>query len=218
MVKIAPSLLSVDFLELGRCLESVNAEADLFHLDIMDGVFVPNISFGFPVVEAIARGAAKPLDAHLMIVEPLKYVERFAQAGMRMLSFHYETVTNPAEAALAVRDCGMSPGLAFNPDVPIEDVLPWLEHFDFAVLMSVFAGFGGQKFIEETYVRLKALKAGISERGLNCAIEVDGGVSAENCTELARNGAEILVAGNSIFKSQSPSETISLLRSKCADY
>ncbi|MCD8207957.1 MAG: ribulose-phosphate 3-epimerase [Bacteroidales bacterium] len=217
MVKIAPSLLSVDFLELGRCLESVNAEADLFHLDIMDGVFVPNISFGFPVVEAIARGSAKPLDAHLMIVEPLKYVERFAKAGVKMLSFHFETVTEPAEAARAVRDCGMSPGLAFNPDVPIEDVLPHLEHFDFAVLMSVFAGFGGQKFIEESYDRLSALQTGIEARGLNCVIEVDGGVSAENCAELARCGADILVAGNAVFKSPDPSATISLLRLKCAE-
>ncbi len=217
MVKIAPSLLSVDFLHLGRCLESVNAEADLFHLDIMDGVLVPNISFGFPVVEAIARGAVKPLDAHLMIVEPLKYVERFAKAGMKMLSFHYEAVGDPAEAAKAVRDCGMSPGLAFNPDVPVEDVLPWLEHFDFAVLMSVFAGFGGQKFIEESFDRLTALKAGISARGLNCAIEVDGGVSAENCAELTRNGADILVAGNSVFKSPDSAAAITLLRSKCAE-
>ncbi len=216
MVKIAPSLLSVDFLELGRCLESVNAEADLFHLDIMDGVFVPNISFGFPVVEAIARVADKPLDAHLMLIEPLKYVERFAKAGVKMLSFHFEAVADPSEGARIVRDCGMSPGLAFNPDVPVEDVLPWLEHFDFAVLMSVFAGFGGQKFIEESFDRLTALKAGISARGLNCAIEVDGGVSSENCAGLARNGADILVAGNSVFGASVPSAAIVHLRNECA--
>ncbi len=217
MVKIAPSVLSADFLNLGECLKSVDAEVDLFHLDIMDGVLVPNISFGFPVMDAIAKVATKPLDAHLMIVEPLKYVERVARTGAEMCSFHYEAVKDPAEGAKKVRDCGMSPGLAFNPDVPVEDVLPWLEHFDFAVLMSVFAGFGGQKFIEESFDRLTALKAGIEVRGLNCAIEVDGGVSDANCARLVRCGADILVAGNFIFKAPSPTEAIVHLLNLCAE-
>ncbi len=212
MVQIAPSLLAADFLNLGTDLKKVCPEADLLHLDIMDGVFVPNISFGFPVVEAVAKVATKPIDAHLMIVDPLKYVERFAEAGVSSLSFHIKAVKNPAEVARVIRDCGMSPGLVFNPDVEVADVLPWLEHFDFTLLMSVFAGFGGQKFIEASYGRLRELRRGIEERELKCEIEVDGGVSADNCAALAEAGADILVAGNFIFSSPDPAATIVELR------
>lgn len=212
MVRIAPSLLSADFLNLGADLEKIGREADLIHLDIMDGVFVPNISFGFPVVEAIARAAARPLDAHLMIVDPLKYVERFAKAGVSSLSFHLEAVKDPSEVARAIRECGMSPGVVFNPDVPVEDVVPHLEHFDFTLLMSVFAGFGGQKFIEASYGRLRTLKSEIDRLGLDCWIEVDGGVSDTNCAELARCGADVLVAGNFVFASGDPAGAVAELK------
>ncbi len=216
MVKIAPSILSADFLRLGTDLERIGSEADMIHLDIMDGVFVPNISYGFPVVEAVARVASRPMDAHLMIVDPLKYVERFARAGVSSLSFHLEAVKDPYEVASAIRECGMSPGLVFNPDIPVADVLPHLEHFDFALLMSVFAGFGGQKFIEASYGRLRELRAGIQERGLDCAIEVDGGVTLDNCRALAEAGADILVAGNTVFSSPDPAAVIRSLRSACS--
>ena len=146
MVKIAPSMLSADFLHLGRDVETVNANADLFHLDIMDGTFVPNISYGFPVVEAVARAATLPMDAHLMIVHPEKYVERFAKAGVRMLSFHYEAAGNPLDIISLIRDNGMVPGIAVNPDVPVEVLFPYIGECGYMVLMSVFAGFGGQKF------------------------------------------------------------------------
>ncbi len=213
MVRIAPSLLSADFLHLEDDLNKIAGGADLIHLDIMDGVFVPNISFGFPVVEAVARAVKAPMDAHLMMVDPLRYVERFAEAGVSMLSFHFEAVKDPSEVARAIRECGMTPGLVFNPDVPVEDVLPWVEHFDFVLLMSVFAGFGGQKFIDASYGRIHALRSGIARLGLDCAIEVDGGVSGENCAALARCGADILVAGNSIFSSPDPAAALEAIRS-----
>ena len=208
MIQIAPSMLSADFLNLGKDVDMVNRNADLFHLDIMDGVLVPNISYGFPVVEAIARQAAKPMDAHLMIVHPEKYVERFAKAGVSMLSFHAEASEDPAETLRMIRSFGVRAGLAFNPDYPLEKVFPLLPECDFALLMSVFAGFGGQKFIPGTFGRLAALKAEIVSRGLDCMIEVDGGVSPDNAHELAEAGADILVAGSAVFKASDPAEVI----------
>lgn len=201
-------MLSADFLNLGKDVDMVNRNADLFHLDIMDGVLVPNISYGFPVVEAIARQAAKPMDAHLMIVHPEKYVERFAKAGVSMLSFHAEASEDPAETLRMIRSFGVKAGLAFNPDYPLEKVFPLLPECDFALLMSVFAGFGGQKFIPGTFGRLAALKAEIVSRGLDCMIEVDGGVSPDNAHELAEAGADILVAGSAVFKASDPAEVI----------
>lgn len=201
-------MLSADFLNLGKDVDMVNRNADLFHLDIMDGVLVPNISYGFPVVEAIARQAAKPMDAHLMIVHPEKYVERFAKAGVSMLSFHAEASEDPAETLRMIRSFGVKAGLAFNPDYPLEKVFPLLPECDFALLMSVFAGFGGQKFIPGTFGRLAALKAEIVSRGLDCTIEVDGGVSPDNAHELAEAGADILVAGSAVFKASDPAEVI----------
>ncbi len=201
-------MLSADFLNLGKDVDMVNRNADLFHLDIMDGVLVPNISYGFPVVEAIARQAAKPMDAHLMIVHPEKYVERFAKAGVSMLSFHAEASEDPAETLRMIRSFGVRAGLAFNPDYPLEKVFPLLPECDFALLMSVFAGFGGQKFIPGTFGRLAALKAEIVSRGLDCMIEVDGGVSPDNAHELAEAGADILVAGSAVFKASDPAEVI----------
>ena len=212
MIQIAPSMLAADFLHLEKDVELVNNHADLFHLDIMDGVFVPNISFGFPVVEAIAKIATKPLDTHLMIVEPEKYVERFVKAGSAMVSFHVNATKDPDAVLTQIRNLGAKAGLVINPDLPVESLFPYLKNCDFVMLMSVFAGFGGQKFIEETYDRVRALKAEIKAQGLDIPIEVDGGVSAANAAQLVEAGAEILVAGRAVFKAEDPSAVISAMR------
>ena len=212
MIQIAPSMLAADFLHLEKDVELVNNHADLFHLDIMDGVFVPNISFGFPVVEAIAKIATKPLDTHLMIVEPEKYVERFVKAGSAMVSFHVNATKDPDAVLTQIRNLGAKAGLVINPDLPVESLFPYLKNCDFVMLMSVFAGFGGQKFIEETYDRVRALKAEIKAHGLDIPIEVDGGVSAANAAQLVEAGAEILVAGSAVFKAEDPSAVISAMR------
>ncbi len=209
-------MLSADFLHLEEDVEMVNRYADLFHLDVMDGTFVPNISFGFPVIEAIAQKAKKPMDVHLMIVHPEKYIERFAQVGAQMISFHLEAAradgADPAVILRAIRGLGVQAGLVINPDVPVEDLYPYLEEVDFLLIMSVFAGFGGQKFIEDTYGRIRTLKAEIDRRGLRIPIEVDGGVSPANAAELARCGAEILVAGSSVFKAEDRAAAIAAMR------
>lgn len=209
-------MLSADFLHLEEDVEMVNRYADLFHLDVMDGTFVPNISFGFPVIEAIAQKAKKPMDVHLMIVHPEKYIERFAQVGAQMISFHLEAAradgSDPTAILRAIRGLGVQAGLVINPDVPVEDLYPYLEEVDFLLIMSVFAGFGGQKFIEDTYGRIRTLKAEIDRRGLRIPIEVDGGVSPANAAELARCGAEILVAGSSVFKAEDRAAAIAAMR------
>lgn len=212
MVQIAPSMLAADFLNLQKDVDVVNTHADLFHLDIMDGVFVPNISYGFPVIEAIAGVAEKPLDAHLMIVNPEKYIDRFARIGVSMLSFHLNATDKPAQALLHIRETGMKAGLVINPDMPVETLFPYLQLCDHIILMSVFAGFGGQRFIEETYDRIRTLKAEIDRQGLPVKIEVDGGVSPANAARLVDAGAEILVAGSAVFKSDDPAQVISALR------
>jgi ribulose-phosphate 3-epimerase len=212
MVQIAPSMLAADFLHLEKDVELVNKYADIFHLDIMDGTFVPNISYGFPIVEAIARKAEKPLDAHLMIVHPEKYVDRFAKVGVDMLSFHLNAVENAGQVLAQIRAAGMKPGLAINPDIPVSRLFPYLDQCDYIVLMSVFAGFGGQKFIEATYDRLAAVKEEVRRQGVDCLIQVDGGVSAVNAARLVENGADILVAGSAVFKAADPAEVISAMR------
>ena len=212
MTQIAPSMLAADFLHLEKDVELVNQHADLFHLDIMDGIFVPNISYGFPVVEAIAKIATKPMDAHLMIVKPENYVERFAKVGVQMLSFHVNATENPGEVLDKIKSLGMRPGLAINPDFPVEALFPYLEKCDFLLLMSVFAGFGGQKFIEDTYERVRTLKAEIDRRGLSCHIQVDGGVSAANAKQLVECGADILVAGSAVFKAEDPAAVIAAMK------
>ena len=212
MVQIAPSMLAADFLHLEKDVEVVNEHADLFHLDVMDGVFVPNLSFGFPVVEAIAKIARKPLDTHLMIIEPEKYVERFVKAGSAMVSFHVNATKDPDAVLSQIKSLGAKAGLVINPDLPVESLFPYLKNCDFVMLMSVFAGFGGQKFIEDTYARVAALKAEIDAQGLNIPIEVDGGVSAANAAALVKAGATILVAGSAVFKAQDPSEVIAQMR------
>lgn len=212
MVQIAPSMLAADFLHLEKDVELVNRHADIFHLDIMDGTFVPNISYGFPVVEAISKIATKPLDAHLMIVHPEKYVDRFAKLGVQMLSFHLNAVENAGQVLAQIRAAGMSPGLAINPDIPVEKLFPYLDQCDYVVLMSVFAGFGGQKFIEATYNRVATLKKEIETQGVHCLIQVDGGVSAANSQRLIELGADILVAGSAVFKAEDPQGVISAMK------
>ena len=214
-IKIAPSILAADFLNLGKDVAMVNAHADLFHLDVMDGVFVPNISFGFPVVEAIAGAAAKPLDMHLMIVNPEKYAEKFVKAGAGMVSFHLEAVGSDAEAdgiLGRIRNSGAKAGLVINPDIPVERLFPHVGTADYFLIMSVFAGFGGQKFIPGTYEKIRRLREYMKKTGTVRPIEVDGGVSKENVHALREAGAEIFVAGSSIFRSANPGDYIAQMR------
>ena len=212
MIQIAPSMLAADFLHLEKDVETVNQHADLFHLDVMDGVFVPNISFGFPIIEAIAKKAQKPMDVHLMIIEPENYVERFAKVGAHMISFHLNATKDPAAVLKQIRSYGVKAGLVINPDLPVESLFPYLADADFILLMSVFAGFGGQKFIEDTYERVRTLKAEIDRQGLYLPIQVDGGVSAANAAALVDAGATILVAGSAVFKAEDPAAVIAAMR------
>ena len=215
-LQIAPSLLSADFLHLEKDVEMLNAHADLIHLDVMDGTLVPNLSFGFSVLEPLSRVATVPLDTHLMIVNPDKYFKRFAALGLKMLSFHLEAARlegrDAGEMLREIRELGPEAGLAINPDIPVEDVFPFLEDADFILVMSVFAGFGGQAFIPETFERVKKLKAVILRRGLPCKIEVDGGVGLSNAKQLHEAGVDIVVAGSSVFKSEDPAGTIAAMR------
>ena len=205
-------MLAADFLHLEKDVETVNRHADLFHLDVMDGVFVPNISFGFPVIEAISKKAEKPLDVHLMIIDPENYVERFAKVGAEMISFHLNATKDPSAGLKLIRSYGVKAGLVINPDIPVESLFPYLAEADFILLMSVFAGFGGQKFIEETYDRVRVLKAEIDRQGLDIPIQVDGGVSASNAAALVDAGATILVAGSAVFKAEDPAAVIAAMR------
>ena len=205
-------MLAADFLHLEKDVETVNRHADLFHLDVMDGVFVPNISFGFPVIEAISKKAEKPLDVHLMIIDPENYVERFAKVGADMISFHLNATKDPSAVLKQIRSYGVKAGLVINPDLPVESLFPYLSEADFILLMSVFAGFGGQKFIEETYDRVRVLKAEIDRQGLDLPIQVDGGVSASNAAALVDAGASILVAGSAVFKAEDPAAVIAAMR------
>ena len=215
-LQIAPSLLAADFLHLGKDVEMLNAHADLIHLDVMDGTLVPNISFGFSVIEPLSKIATVPLDTHLMIVNPDKYFARFAALGLKMLSFHLEAARlegrDAGEMLREIRALGPEAGLAINPDMPVEAVFPYLEDADFILVMSVFAGFGGQAFIPETFDRVRTLKAEIARCGLPCRIEVDGGVGLGNAAALHEAGVDIVVAGSSVFRSEDPAATIAAMR------
>lgn len=212
-LQIAPSILSADFAELGRDIRMLNGCADLIHLDVMDGSFVPNISFGFPVIEAVSKIATIPMDAHLMVVHPERWIKRCAELGVAMTSFHLEAVGDDAGKIIdEIKANGMKAGLVINPDIPVERLYPYIGQADFFLIMSVFAGFGGQKFIPESLQRIKALKEEITRRGFDSPIEVDGGVNAQNAAALKEAGAGIFVAGSSVFKAEDPSQAVALLR------
>lgn len=212
-IKIAPSMLAADFANLKRDIQMVNqSEADWFHLDIMDGVFVPNISFGMPVLKAMVQHTEKILDVHLMIVDPDRYIETFAQIGADVLTVHAEACTHLNRTIQAIKDAGVQAGVALNPHTPISVLEDVIADIDVVCVMSVNPGFGGQKFIPNTYAKVRKLRAMIAAHKSATLIEIDGGVNATNCTDLVEAGADVLVAGSFVFSSENPTETIKNLR------
>lgn len=212
-IKIAPSLLAADFGNLQRDVEMVNnSTADWHHIDVMDGIFVPNISYGMPVVKAIKTHATKPLDVHLMIVDPDRYIKTFADLGAANLTVHYEACTHLHRTLQAIKAEDMKAGVALNPHTNINLLEDIINDIDIVLIMSVNPGFGGQSFIENTYDKIKALKALILRKGANTIIEIDGGVTTENAKALYEAGADILVAGSFIFNSKNPTQTITELK------
>ncbi len=210
---IAPSILAADFANLQRDIEMINnSEADWFHIDIMDGVFVPNISFGMPVLEAITRHAKKTIDVHLMIVDPDRYIKTFADLGANVLSVHLEACTHLHRTLQVIKSEGMQAGVAINPHTNVNHLEDVINDIDMVCIMSVNPGFGGQSFIENTYKKIKQLKEMIAKNGANTLIEIDGGVTDNNALQLVEAGADILVAGNFVFKSVNPTQTIADLK------
>jgi len=210
---IAPSLLSADFANLQRDVEMINnSKADWFHVDVMDGVFVPNISFGFPVIKAVKKHAKKPLDVHLMIADADNYLQEFKNAGADILTVHYETCTHLHRTIHAIKSLGMQAGVAINPHTPVSFLEDIICDLDLVLVMSVNPGFGGQKFIENTFHKVATLNQMISTEKSKAKIEVDGGVDLKNCKRLVEEGADILVAGNTVFGSENPTMTIEQLQ------
>ncbi len=213
MKLVSPSLLSADFGNLQRDIEMLNAsECDWLHVDVMDGVFVPNISFGQPVVKHIKKHAQKPLDVHLMIMDPGRYVQDFRDAGADILTVHYEACTHLDRTLHAIHDAGMKAGVVLNPHTAVCLLEDTVQECDMVLLMSVNPGFGGQKFIENTYNKVRQLRALCDRKNPRCLIEVDGGVNLQNAPLLYEAGADVLVAGNAVFKSENPAETIRLMK------
>lgn len=210
---IAPSILSADFANIQRDVEMINnSTADWFHVDIMDGVFVPNISFGFPVINAIKKHAKKPLDVHLMIVDPDRYTQTFKDAGADILTVHYEACTHLHRSIQNIKNCGMKAGVAINPHTNVNLLEDIITDIDLVCVMSVNPGFGGQKFIENTYHKVSTLKALIKSKKSKALIEIDGGVDLNNYKKLLQAGADVLVAGNTVFSSTNPAYTIKQLK------
>jgi ribulose-phosphate 3-epimerase len=210
---IAPSVLAADFANLQRDIEMINnSEADWFHIDIMDGVFVPNISFGMPVLEAISKHAKKTIDVHLMIVDPDRYIKTFADLGSNILTVHYEACTHLHRTLQAIKAEGMKAGVALNPHTNVSLLEDVIKDIDMVCIMSVNPGFGGQSFIENTYKKVKQLKEIITRNNASTIIEIDGGVTSKNAVQLVEAGADVLVAGNFVFKAENPTDTISELK------
>ena len=210
---LAPSLLAADFGNLQQAIEMVNAsEADWFHIDIMDGVFVPNISYGMPVLSVIHKHATKPLDVHLMIVDPSRYISTFAKLGSDILTVHYEACTHLHRTLQAIKSEGMKTGVALNPHTPVALLEDIIQEIDVLLLMSVNPGFGGQSFIENTYKKVRQAKMFIEQAGASTLIEIDGGVSLKNAKALVEAGADALVAGSFVFNAANPTQTIADLK------
>lgn len=213
MAIIAPSILSADFLNLGRDIEMVNnSEADWFHLDVMDGVFVPNISYGMSIISQMKKAAKKTMDVHLMIVEPERYFEDFKKAGADILTIHYEASRHLHRSLQAIKALGMKAGVSLNPHTPVHLLENIITDIDLVLIMSVNPGFGGQKFIPQALDKVRSLKEMINKAGCNTLIEIDGGVTLDNAAEIIAAGADALVAGNTVFSSPDPAATIKKLK------